>query len=152
MRAVYFGSVCGRVRDALVSAACGSTDSADPDALTGTEWTLTQSSVSSVDLGAAGITATFDGERVSGFSGVNQYGGPYSAGDDGSLEVGDLAGTLMAGPEPLMRAEQMYLDLLRKCTSYKVENDDADAGHRRRRRRSSTRRSPPLSSPAPRGP
>jgi len=117
---VACGAACAVL---LVLAACGSSDTADPGALTGAEWTLTESSMSSIDLGAAGITATFDGERIAGFSGVNQYGGPYSAGDDGSLEVGDLASTLMAGPERLMRAEQAYLALLSQCTSYRVEND-----------------------------
>ena len=39
----------------------------------------------------------------------------------GSFKAGPLAGTLMAGPEPLMAAESAYLKLLEGCDSYKVE-------------------------------
>ena len=121
IRLVVSGAV---VCAALVWAGCGGgTSGTDPKALEGVEWTLVESSMSSVDLGAAGITANFDGQNVSGFSGVNQYGGPYTAEDDGSLKVGDLAGTLMAGPEPLMRAEQAYLELLMGCDGFRVDGD-----------------------------
>ena len=89
--------------------------------LTGKEWGLVESSISSSDLGAVGITATFAGGQLSGFSGVNQYSGPYSAQPDGAFKAGPLAGTLMAGPEPLMTAESTYLKLLEGCDSYKVE-------------------------------
>ncbi len=59
---------------------------------------------------------------MSGFSGVNQYSGPYTADpSSGSFKAGPLAGTLMAGPEPLMAAESAYLKLLEGCDSYKVE-------------------------------
>jgi heat shock protein HslJ len=98
------------------------TPAVDPGALEGVEWSLIGSSMSSTDLGAAGITANFDGTQLSGFSGVNQYSGPYTAGTDGSLKIGELAGTLMAGPEPLMKAESAYLELLKGCDSYRVES------------------------------
>jgi heat shock protein HslJ len=121
IRMVVSGAV---VCAALVWAGCGGgTSGTDPKALEAVEWTLVESSMSSVDLGAAGITANFDGERVYGFSGVNQYGGPYTAKDDGALEIGELASTMMAGPEPLMKAEQAYLELLKGCDGYKVEDD-----------------------------
>jgi heat shock protein HslJ len=89
--------------------------------LTGKEWSLVESSISSSDLGAAGITATFEGDQLSGFSGVNRYSGPYTAESDGTFKAGPLAGTQMAGPEPLMTAEGAYLKLLEGCDSYKVE-------------------------------
>ena len=100
---------------------CGSAaPKADPAALEGVEWGLTGSSMSSADLGAAGITAKFDGKIMSGFSGVNQYTGGYTAGTDGSFKVGKIAATLMAGPEPRMAAEKAYLELLAKCDSFAV--------------------------------
>jgi heat shock protein HslJ len=121
IRLVVSGAV---VCAALVWAGCGGgTSGTDPKALEGVEWTLVESSMSSVDLGAAGITANFDGEKIYGFSGVNQYGGPYTAKDDGTLEIGELASTMMAGPEPLMKAEQAYLELLKGCDGYQVEGD-----------------------------
>ena len=64
----------------------GSSSGTDPAALENVEWTVTGSSMSSVDLGKAGITAQFDGTTMSGFSGVNQYSGPYTAETDGSFD------------------------------------------------------------------
>jgi heat shock protein HslJ len=94
----------------------------DPGTLEGVEWALVGTSISSTDLSAMGVTATFDGERVSGFSAVNQYGGPYTARSDGSLDVGELTSTLIAGPEPLMSVESAYLELLGECDSYAVKD------------------------------
>jgi len=100
--------------------ACGSTaDAGDP---TGVEWTLSEGS-SDIDLGGVGITARFEDGRIVGFSGVNQYTGPYTADRSGALEAGPFISTLMAGPEPLMKAEQAYLTLLDDCDSYLVEED-----------------------------
>jgi heat shock protein HslJ len=108
----------------LIAAGCVSTAPAqDPKALEGVEWTLAGSSVSSADLSAFGITANFDGANLSGFSGVNQYSGPYTAKADGSLGIGALASTQMAGPEPAMKAEQAYMKLLTGCDGYKVGPD-----------------------------
>ena len=87
--------------------------------------------MSSQDPADFTITAEFKDGRVGGKSAVNQYGGPYTAGDDGSLSVGDLVSTMMAGPEPDMRAEGAYLKLLAQAKSYKVSGDTltlVDAG------------------------
>jgi len=121
---MLFAVACASFAALLMVAGCGGTSpTADPKALEGVEWTLTDSSMSSLDLSAAGITANFDGAKVGGFSGVNQYGGPYTADDDGSLEIGELASTMMAGPEPAMKAEQAYLQLVAGCDGYLVEGD-----------------------------
>ena len=45
----------------------------------------------------------------------------YTAGDDGSFSVGELVSTMMAGPEPDMRAEQTYLKLLAEAKKFKVD-------------------------------
>ncbi len=101
------------------SSSGGTTKSAGD--LTGKEWGLVGASTDSRELGLAGITATFKAGQLSGFSGVNQYSGPYTAKSDGTFKAGPLVGTLMAGPEPLMKAESTYLKLLEGCDSYKVE-------------------------------
>lgn len=105
----------------LTVAGCGGeAGSQDPTALEGVEWQLVESSVSSADLGAAGITASFEAGQMGGFSGVNQYSGGFTADADGSFSAGPLAGTLMAGPEPLMAAESAYLALVEECDTFSV--------------------------------
>ncbi len=96
---------------------------ADPAALQGPEWTLTTASIGDVDVSVAGITVAFDGKQMSGFSGVNQYGGGYEASADGTFKPGMINSTLMAGPENLMAAEQAYLGVLQQVESFSVEND-----------------------------
>lgn len=90
-------------------------------ALAGTGWKLTSWSAAAPDPGSYTITAAFDGERISGISAVNSYGGPYSAGSDGRFSVGDLMSTLMAGTEEAMRAEQLFLERLRGARRYALD-------------------------------
>jgi heat shock protein HslJ len=117
-------TTCGFLLAAvLVLSACGSGGgSEDPNALAGVEWSLTASSISSADLGAAGITASFDGTKVAGFSGINQYNGGYTAGKDGSFKVGAVASTQMAGPDALMKSEQAYLKALQQCDKFGIKD------------------------------
>jgi heat shock protein HslJ len=112
---------------ATVAAGCGSGSggsdggSTSATSLAGTSWQLTGWSVSSQDPNDFTITAEFKDGRIGGKSAVNQYGGPYTAGDDGSFSVGELVSTMMAGPEPDMRAEQTYLKLLAEAKQFKVD-------------------------------
>jgi heat shock protein HslJ len=112
---------------AAVGAGCGSSSggsgggSTSAASLAGTSWKLTGWSVSSQDPNDFTITAEFKDGRIGGKSAVNQYGGPYTAGDDGSFSVGELVSTMMAGPEPDMRAEQIYLKLLAEAKQFKVD-------------------------------
>lgn len=92
------------------------------DALEGTQWRLTEWTLSSLRPDAFDITATFADGQISGHSGVNSYGGPYTLGSRQSFEVGQLASTQMAGPEPAMRAEGAYFTLLGQARSYRVES------------------------------
>lgn len=116
--------LCALVCTVIALAGCGTAAPvADPKALEGVEWTLVGSSMSSIDLGSVGITANFDGKNIFGFSGVNQYSGSYAAKEDGSLQIGELAGTLMAGPEPAMRAEEAYVVLLKASDGYRINAD-----------------------------
>jgi len=99
------------------------TAKADPAALEGREWQLTSAQVGGVDVAKAGITISFDGQRLSGFSGVNQYGGGYEAGEDGTFKPDTINSTLMAGPEDLMAAEQAYIAALQTVETFSVEGD-----------------------------
>ena len=105
----------------LVAAGCG--DSGSAPSLEGTSWRLTGWSASSLDPADFTITAQFADGKIGGTSAVNTYGGPYEAGEDGSFSVGDLASTMMAGPEPDMRAETIYLELLGAAKSYSAEGE-----------------------------
>ncbi|MDP2401505.1 MAG: META domain-containing protein, partial [Actinomycetota bacterium] len=91
------------------------------DRLDGTSWRLAGWSISAIDPTEFTITLGFDGETAAGQSAVNSYGGNYSEGRGGKLELGEIASTLMAGPEPAMNAEAAYFELLGRVGSYAME-------------------------------
>ncbi|HEX6888657.1 MAG TPA: META domain-containing protein [Candidatus Nanopelagicales bacterium] len=71
------------------------------------------------ELGAAaGATITFEGEQVGGQAPVNSWSAGYTANDDGAMELGPIAATLMAGPEAAMAAEAAYLAALDAVDGY----------------------------------
>ena len=104
----------------------GSSDDGSPAAspaagsLDGTQWLLSGWSVSSLDPADFTITAAFAEGQISGNSGVNSYSGPYTSGPGDAFSTGPLASTMMAGPEPAMRAESAYAKLLSEAVSYLV--------------------------------
>jgi len=101
----------------------GCTAGASAPGLDGTSWTLTGWSASSLDPVDFKITAIVEDGRVGGHSGVNSYGADYQIGSGGSFEVGEIVTTLIAGPEPAMRAETIYTELLKQAREYAVEGD-----------------------------
>jgi heat shock protein HslJ len=101
----------------------GASGSQDPAALEGVEWHLSGSSEAAVMAEGSDIVVVFDAGKMSGFSGVNRFNGRYSANDDGSFEGGPFASTMMAGPEPLMKAETEFLGLLEKITAFAVDGE-----------------------------
>ena len=88
--------------------------------LDGTKWQLTGWTLSSSNPADFAITAQFDGERISGNSGVNSYSGTFKIGPGDAFSVGPIAGTRMAGSEPAMRAESAFLKLLGEARSARV--------------------------------
>jgi putative lipoprotein len=115
---------------AVAAAGCGGESS---PSLEGTAWKLTGWSVSSQDPNDFTITAEFGDGRIGGRSAVNTYGGPYTTGEDGSFSVGELASTMMAGPEADMQAESTYMTLLAAAKEYQVDGEaltllDGDGG------------------------
>ena len=92
----------------------------DGSPLDGTSWRLTEWTLSSLNPADFTITAQFADGNISGHSAVNTYGGPYKLGRGAAFEVGPLACTEMAGPEPAMRAESAYMTLLGQAKSYKM--------------------------------
>jgi len=70
-----------------------------------------------------GSTATFGADgRVSGFGGVNRFGGSYEARED-ELELGAMFSTRMAGPEPAMAHEAALLNVLQGTRPFVLEDD-----------------------------
>jgi heat shock protein HslJ len=104
----------------LAVVGCGGSGSEAPT-LDGTAWRLSGWTLSSLDPNDFNITATFADGKISGKSAVNTYGGPYTEGPGDVFSMGDLVGTMMAGPEPDMRAEGAYLKLLSQAKSYKLD-------------------------------
>jgi len=94
----------------------------DASPLDETSWRLTEWTLSSLNPADFAITAQFADGRISGHSGVNTYGGPYKLGPGGVFSTGSLACTEMAGPEPAMRAEAAYLELLPQAKWYKMDD------------------------------
>lgn len=94
----------------------------DTHRLDGMSWRLAEWSATGPNPSDFTITATFSDGRISGRSAVNTYGGPYRAAADGSFSATGLAMTEMAGPEPAMRAESIYIKLLSESTSYRLED------------------------------
>jgi heat shock protein HslJ len=65
----------------------------------------------------AAAEITFRNGEASGVV-LNTYGGPYTAADDGSLKIGPLASTEMAGPPEVMAFEEAYFKALGNVASY----------------------------------
>ena len=86
-------------------------------ALAGSIWRLDGWSASSLQPSDFTITATFDDEGIRGSSAVNIYRGTYSD-SGGYFSVRDISSTEIAGPEPAMRAERIYLALLKDARRY----------------------------------
>ncbi len=95
------------------------TSGSDAHALDGTAWRLTGWTLSSLDPNGFAITAKFADGKVSGDSGVNAYGGPYTAGPGDAFSVGGLTVGGVGGIGSAIRAEQAYLTLLGEARSFK---------------------------------
>jgi len=101
----------------VVAAGCGG----DGQQLDGTSWRLAGWSVSSQSPADFEITAAFTSDQISGAAPVNTYSGGYAVTADGGFSVGELARTLMAGPEQDMKAEDTYFQLLAETKAYEID-------------------------------
>jgi heat shock protein HslJ len=75
------------------------------------------------------VTAHFEGGRISGFSGCNQYTGGYTLNRD-SVVIGSLAGTLMACSEPQMVLEKAVMGALTGTLGYAITGDRPRLSHK----------------------
>lgn len=68
------------------------------------------------------VTAGFNAGRVSGFSGCNQFVGPYTVERD-RVVIGPLAGSMMACEQPAMTVERAVHNALAGTFRYVLEQD-----------------------------
>lgn len=84
--------------------------------LAGTEWQLVSLDGELVP-GADTVTLAISAEgRVSGRAAVNRYMGSVTEEEGGAVAFKLGGMTMMAGPEPMMKLERRYLDLMPKVT------------------------------------
>jgi heat shock protein HslJ len=100
------------------------------------ESTLTESwVVVGLNNGKEAVTGTIAGSELtavfaedgtlSGNAGVNTYRATYTT-SDGTIEIGPVATTKMAGPQDLMDQEQQYPAALDRATTYTVRGDSLE--------------------------
>ncbi len=89
--------------------------------LDGTEWVLTSLYGSDLVEGS-NITLNFGEGSVGGFAGCNGYGGGYTAADDGTLMIPEIAVTaqLCEAPDGVMPQEEAYVQALGNAAAYRV--------------------------------
>lgn len=83
----------------------------------GQPWFLVATAVDTVIV-PPDVTLTFQAGRVSGRGPVNTFSATYTADADGSMELGPIGATKMAGPEERMTAESALFDLLGRVDGY----------------------------------
>jgi heat shock protein HslJ len=90
--------------------ACGAAGGLDLD---GTSWELTLLDGEAL-VPETRITLRFEGAQVNGSAGCNSYGGGFTLGQDGSLQIGPVAITEMycMSPEGVMDQEYAYTEFL----------------------------------------
>ncbi len=101
-------AMCG-----IALAACGD-NSQNGEALKGANFVSNQP--------GANITLTFDGnEMMASGRVVNLYHGTYTV-DGNKIKFGDMATTMMMGPDDAMATEQIYMQFLPTVETYELSN------------------------------
>ena len=116
----------------LMLAACasnrraGSPDhSAVLDSLRSGTWTLAELNGAAVNSPRNPPSLTFEGERVTGSTGVNQLSAPYTAtptsASGGIIAFADFITTKMAGPPEAMNLEQQFVAALAEADEFSAD-------------------------------
>lgn len=109
---------------------------AEFDRIRPTELTRTQWQVVAFNNGQQAVVPVLDDSTlltmfdpdgtVSGQSGCNTFTGDYSRGSDSSMEIGELAQTLMACDQPIMDQETQFLAALKQADTYELGKGTLD--------------------------
>lgn len=86
--------------------------------LAGPGWQLARFDWNETLAEGISITATFEGERISGFGGCNRYFATIEAPTPYELKIGPVGATRKACPPPQMEAEDRYLKALEAATQF----------------------------------
>jgi len=106
----------------LILTACDVRDAGGSAASPDGEWALLTLNGAPLLAGSA-INATFDEEKITGYSGCNSYGGAYTVKGD-ALQLGEIAMTQMACLEDgVMDQERAYMEALSNVTKFRLDND-----------------------------
>ena len=99
---------------------CVGSDTGGSDNLDGTSWTLFAYRKTRPIEGTT-ITAEFKDGEIRGSAGCNTYHGSYQISGD-SIQIGDLALTMMACPEPegVMEQEQYIMQFLQDAQTLRM--------------------------------
>lgn len=103
------------------------TDAARPDAsLVETYWKLVELDGASAAVSPAGrephLVLHTEGKRLAGSGGCNRLIGTYEL-PPGGLRLRPAGSTMMACPEPLMKQEQAFLEVLKATTSFRIQGE-----------------------------
>ena len=108
----------------VLVAGCGGEDSSvgDVSSLEGVPWVL----AAGIDVEGwetAAPSASFEDGRITGSTGCNRYGGPYTV-DGSTLEVGLLMQTLIGCPPPAGEVESAFVAALEQVAGWRIEDGE----------------------------
>ncbi len=95
------------------------------DLLAGPEWQVEDIDGGGVIDNSHITLAVNDEGRIFGTSGCNRYTGSFAIDGEGKINVGQLAGTMMACPEALMKQEGRFLQTLSKVDRFRIDETGA---------------------------
>ncbi len=99
---------------AALAACDNSTAQQNPDVLKGTNYMAQQNGVN--------IALAFDPNDMTVHGQiVNLYNGPYIA-DGNKIKFGNMATTMMMGPQPAMEVEQQFLQFMNTADTYEISD------------------------------
>lgn len=107
----------------LAFTGCSTPTETPAASIEGTVWSLVEVGGATVPVEEGvkhpDLTLELETKRVTGFAGVNTYGGTYKL-EDTALSFGPLMMTRMAGPAPQMKLEQAFVAALAETTHWKI--------------------------------
>ena len=93
----------------------------------GSEWEL-QTLNAQPALAGAILTLSFENDELSGFAGCNDYGGPYTAGNGGAFQAGEIEiqQERCAVPSGVMRQEEEFIQALQAVDTFSLSGNNLE--------------------------